>query len=55
MFLIVSVGALLVAYLTEKAFGIASAAAATFLVEFLMALCTIWTLARLKGPKAATP
>jgi O-antigen/teichoic acid export membrane protein len=55
MFLIVSVGALLVAYLTEKAFGIASAAAATFLVEFLMALCTMWTLARLKRPKAATP
>jgi O-antigen/teichoic acid export membrane protein len=53
MFLIVSVGALLVAYSTEGIFGIASAAAATFLVEFLMALCTIWTLARLKRPKAA--
>jgi O-antigen/teichoic acid export membrane protein len=48
MFLIVSAGALLVAYIAEKTFGIAAAAAATFLVEFLMALCTIWALARLK-------
>jgi Na+-driven multidrug efflux pump len=53
MFLIVSAGALLVAYLAEKAFGIAAAAAATFLVEFLMALCTTWALSRLKWSNAS--
>jgi O-antigen/teichoic acid export membrane protein len=52
MFLIVSAGALLVAYLTEKAFGIVSAAAASCLVEVLMVLCTTWALARLKWRKA---
>jgi O-antigen/teichoic acid export membrane protein len=53
LFLIVSAAALLVAYLTEKVFGIAAAAAATFLVEFLMALCTTWALLRLKWSNAS--
>jgi O-antigen/teichoic acid export membrane protein len=48
MFLLVSTTALLVAFLTEKVFGIAAAGAATCLVEVLMALCTIWTLAHMK-------
>jgi O-antigen/teichoic acid export membrane protein len=48
MFLAVSAGALLAAYFTGKIFGIASAAASTCLIEFAMALCTVWTLARLK-------
>jgi hypothetical protein len=53
MFFIVSAGSLLLAYLTEKVFGIAAAAASSFLVEFLMALCTIWALARLKWSNAS--
>jgi O-antigen/teichoic acid export membrane protein len=48
MFLAVSAGSLLVAYFTGTIFGIAAAAASTCLIEFAMALCTVWTLARLK-------
>lgn len=48
MFLIVSVAALLLAYFGERIGGVASAAAATFFVEFAMIFCTTWALARLR-------
>jgi O-antigen/teichoic acid export membrane protein len=48
MFLAVSAGALVVAYFTEKTFGIAAAAASSFLVEAGMVCCTTIALARAK-------
>ena len=48
MFLAVSAGALVVAYFTEKTFGIAAAAASSFLVEAAMVCCTTIALARAK-------
>ena len=45
-FLVVSIGALFVAFLTGKLFGIASAAASTSLVELGMVLCTTWAISR---------
>jgi O-antigen/teichoic acid export membrane protein len=50
MFLIVSASALVIAYFTEKHFGIVSAAASTCLVELGMVFCTTWALARLARP-----
>jgi len=47
-FLIVSASALMVAYLTERSFGIAAAAASTCLVELAMVATTTWALARVK-------
>jgi chromate transport protein ChrA len=46
--LIVSASALMVAYLTERSFGIAAAAASTCLVELAMVATTTWALARVK-------
>lgn len=46
-FMVVSAGALLIAFSTVKAFGIASPAASTCLVEFGMVICTTWALTRL--------
>jgi len=53
MFLMVALGALLFVYLTQKEFGISSAAAATCFVEIAMVLCTNWALKRLRLPVAA--
>jgi O-antigen/teichoic acid export membrane protein len=48
MFLGVSAAALVVAFLTEKAFGLAAAAASTCLVEAAMVCCTAIALSRAK-------
>lgn len=53
MFLAVSAGALVVAYFTGPAFGIAAAAAASCLVDAAMVCCTTIALARAK--RAAKP
>jgi O-antigen/teichoic acid export membrane protein len=55
MFLAVSASALVVAFLTEKTFGLAAAAASTCLVEAAMVCCTSIALTRAKrmsGPVA---
>jgi O-antigen/teichoic acid export membrane protein len=52
MFLIVSAVTLFVAFVGEKAFGIAAAAAATCLVELAMVFCTSFALARVKRSTA---
>lgn len=50
-FLVVSIAALFVAFLTGKEFGIASAAGSTSLVELGMVICTTWAISRVNRSK----
>jgi O-antigen/teichoic acid export membrane protein len=52
MFICVSAAALVIAFFTEKAFGIAAAAASSCLVELTMVCCTTVALARIKRAPA---